>query len=249
MTSPYTQTRSPEPQAAYAGEAGWYDFSTAMFSYWRRRLVDLLPLRTTDVVLDVGCGTGLCFPLLQERIGPHGAIIGIEPAADMLAVAADRVARSGWRNVVLLHATAEEARVPYPADHVLFSAVHDVLQSPSALRNVLAHTRPGGSVAAGGGKWAPMWLPGVNAMVAATHARYVRSFAGFDRPWTLLEKEVADLAVEEVAMGGGYLAVGRAKAPVPVAAGHPSEAGLAPPEADADRTAADRTLVRSGGGW
>ena len=237
-----------EPQSAYAGEAEWYDFNTAWFHYWRRRLVSLLPLRPHEVVLDVGCGTGLCFPLLQERIGPHGAIIGIEPSPDMLAIAARRVADAGWRNVVLLEATAEEAKVPYLADHVLFCAVHDVLQSADALRNVLARTRPGGWVAAGGGKWAPPWATVVNAVVAAAHARYVRSFAGFDRPWRLLAEEVTDLHVEEVGMGGGYLALGRALgARTPGAAG----ATLITPETDiyqqhdAERSTAGKPLARA----
>ena len=36
------------------------------------------------------------------------------------------------------------------ADAALFCAVHDILQSPDALRNVLSRLRPGARVAAGG---------------------------------------------------------------------------------------------------
>jgi demethylmenaquinone methyltransferase/2-methoxy-6-polyprenyl-1,4-benzoquinol methylase len=95
----------------------------------------------------------------------------------------------------------------------LFCAVHDILQSGSALDNVLGHLRPGATVAAGGGKWGPAWAIGLNASVLALHSPYVRDFAGFDRPWTYLAERVPDLAVREVAIGAGYVATGRVTQP------------------------------------
>ena len=50
----------------------------------------------------MGCGTGLCLPLLQHKVGPTGAIIGIDASEQMLQVAADRVAEHGWDNVRLI---------------------------------------------------------------------------------------------------------------------------------------------------
>jgi SAM-dependent methyltransferase len=199
-------------QAAYAEEAGLYEARSRLFHHWRQRLVDLLPVQQGQVVLDVGCGTGLCFALLQERIGPSGTIIGIEPAPRMRERAHRRVVDQGWRNVVLIGAPAETARIPHLADHAVFCAVHDVLRSPQAVRNVLAHVRPGGWVAAVGGKWAPAWAIGLNALVAATHAPFVRDFTGFDRPWAELAQQVTDLRVQEIEMGCGFLAVARTPA-------------------------------------
>ncbi len=164
-----------------------------------------------DVVLDVGCGTGLCFPLLQERIGPRGTIVAVDASRQMLDLAAARAAAHGWDNVVLIEARVEDADLP-PVDHALFCAVHDVLQSAAAVDNALAAVRPGGGVAAGGGKWAPLWALPLNAGVLALHAHYVGDFTGFSRPWALLAERVPDLAVQEVAVGGGYLASGRVPA-------------------------------------
>ena len=39
----------------------------------------------------------------------------------------------------------------------------------------------------------------------------VYDFAGFDRPWRLLTEFVADLRVQELAFGAGYLALGHAR--------------------------------------
>jgi hypothetical protein len=127
----------------------------------------------------------------------------------MLALAADRVATAGWSNVVLIESAVEDAELPEQVDHVVFCAVHDIMQSGAALDHVLGRLRPGGGVAAGGGKWGPAWAIGLNAGVLALHAPYVRDFTGFDRPWTHLARRVPGLRVREVAMGAGYVASGR----------------------------------------
>jgi SAM-dependent methyltransferase len=177
-------------------------------------LVDLLPLREGDVVLDVGCGTGLCFLFLQNKIGASGAIIGIDESPQMLRVAARHVRDKGWQNVTLVEGSVERAEIPVSADAALFSAVHDVLQSREALYNVLSHLRPGGWVAAGGGKWTAPWLIPLNVFAFVMHEPYVRDFNGFGAPWRLLEQFVDELSVSEVAFGTGYLAVGRVKATI-----------------------------------
>jgi SAM-dependent methyltransferase len=195
-------------QTAYTRDASHYDSRTSAFDTYRRRLVDLLPLGRGDVVLDLGCGTGLCFAQVRDRIGAEGAIVGVDASREMLAVAAARVAACGWTNVVLVQAPVEHAVLPVVADHALFCATHDVLQSDDALDNVLAHVRDGGTVAATGGKWAPPWAIALNAGILALHSPYVRDFAGFDRPWTHLKPRLRRLRVQEIAMGGGYLASG-----------------------------------------
>jgi len=193
---------------AYERDANAYDAQTGSFERYRRQIVEELPLKPGDVVLDVGCGTGLCFPMVRDRIGPTGRIVGVDAAPDMLAVAAERVAEAGWDNVDLVDSTVEDAELPEVVDHALFCAVHDVMQSTGALDNVLSRVRPGGGVAAGGGKWGPAWAIGLNASIMALHSPYVRDFTGFDRPWVKLAERVSGLEVHEVAMGGGYVATG-----------------------------------------
>lgn len=207
-------------QNAYTRDASAYDTRTSAFEAYRRRLVDLLPLHRGDVVLDVGCGTGLCFDRVRSRVGREGVIVGVDASRDMLAMAAARVADRGWRNVILVQAPVEDAELPVVADHALFCATHDVLQSTSALDNVLSHVRDGGTVAATGGKWAAPWAVALNAGILALHAPYVRDFTGFDRPWAQLAPRLDRMRVQEVAMGGGYLASGTVPArAVPLTSG------------------------------
>jgi len=197
-------------QPAYCERARSYDRDTSAFQPYRRAVVEALPLRSGQVVLDVGCGTGLCCGLLREQVGPRGGVVAIEESPEMAAVAREHIADQGWRNVTVVQSPAEEAQIDLMADAALFCAVHDIMQSPAALRNVLAKLRPGAWVAAGGGKWAAPMMLAMNMLVRSAHAPYVRSFSGFDRPWRHLEQLVEDVRVREMAFGSGYIMTGRA---------------------------------------
>ena len=191
----------------YRRLAGSYDLTTAWLEPYRHRAVSHLRLQPGDVVLDVGCGTGMSFEPIQAAIGPSGRLVGIEPCPEMLAGARARVEAAGWDNVTLLEASAEEATVPWPVDAVLFAFTHDVMRSPKALANVLGQVRPGGRLAAAGPKWTA-FAPQLNPLVWQVAHQYVTSFEGFRRPWAELERVVPDLWVEEAYFGCVYLAWG-----------------------------------------
>jgi SAM-dependent methyltransferase len=197
---------------AYGERARSYERDTEAFQPYRRAVVEALPLRSGQVVLDVGCGTGLCCGLLRDKVGPEGGVVGIEESPEMAAVAREHIACEGWDNVTVVQAPAENAEIGLAADAALFCAVHDILQSPDALRNVLTRLRPEAWVAAGGGKWAAPVMVALNSMVGMLHAPYVRDFSGFDRPWRHLERLVEDVRVEELAFGSGYVMTGRTPA-------------------------------------
>src|SRR5580704_4602124 len=135
-------------QPAYGEHARSYNRDTSAFEPFRRAVVDALPLCRGQLVLDVGCGTGLCCGLLREKVGPQGAIIGIEESPEMAAVAREHIASQRWRNVTVVRSSAEDAQIALTADAALFCAVHDIMQSPDALANVLAKLRPEAWIAA-----------------------------------------------------------------------------------------------------
>jgi SAM-dependent methyltransferase len=203
-------THPPTRQPAYREHARSYNRDTSAFQPYREAIVEALPVGRGQVVLDVGCGTGLCCGLLRDKVGPQGGVVGIEESPEMAAVAREHIAAEGWRNVTVVQSPAEDAEIAVAADAALFCAVHDILQSPDALRNVMKKLRPGARVAAGGGKWAASWMVGVNLQVRMLHAPYVRSFGGFDRPWGHLEQLLEDIQVREIALGGGYIVTGQA---------------------------------------
>jgi len=205
-----SELRNSGQQPAYRERARSYDRRTGAMQGYRQAVVEALPVRRGQVVLDVGCGTGLCHGSLLDKVGPQGSVVGIEESPDMVAVARERIAHEGWDNVTVVQSSAEDAQITLTADAALFCAVHDILQSQNALVNVLSKLRPGARVAAGGGKWAAPWMVAVNLPVGMLHAPYVRSFKGFQRPWHHLGQLLEDVHVRELALGSGYILTGRA---------------------------------------
>lgn len=95
----------------YGPGAGLYDvLSGERLLYRGGRVTGIAELRLSigDVVLDLGCGTGLNFPLIMDQIGPTGLLVGIDRSAPMLQVARRRIARSDWPNVRVLEADVAE---------------------------------------------------------------------------------------------------------------------------------------------
>jgi ubiquinone/menaquinone biosynthesis C-methylase UbiE len=70
------------------------------------RHLALKALRLTggEAVLDLGCGRGPDFPVIQPAVGPAGRIVGVDISAKMLAGAQRRIAGHGWTNVELRQA-------------------------------------------------------------------------------------------------------------------------------------------------
>lgn len=61
--------------------------------------VALAALKPGETVLDLGSGGGIdCF-LASERVGPTGAVIGVDMTASMISKARENAAKGGYRNV------------------------------------------------------------------------------------------------------------------------------------------------------
>ena len=203
-------------QAHYRDLAIQYDHATRYINGVRNKTLAALNVQAGDVVLDVGCGTGYCLIALARAAGPAGHVIGFEHSAEMLAVAQERIREAGLSNVTLIHATAEAVTLP-PEWHgkvnrLLFSYVHDVMNSPAALTNMLAQVAQGGEgarVAACSTKlFAPWWFIG-NWYLRWSHREYITNFTNFDAPWRLLATHCAEFEVTPQAPGSRYIATGK----------------------------------------
>jgi ubiquinone/menaquinone biosynthesis C-methylase UbiE len=180
----------------------------------RRRAVQALALHAGDTVIDLACGTGLNFPLLQAAVGPGGRIIGVDLTDAMLARACDRVKTSGWANVSLLQGDAAAFTFPAGADAII--STYALTQVPEC-----ACVITGGAAAlTAGGRWAVLDLkvPGrTPRWLAQLATATVRPFASIDqwitrRPWetirTAMQEELTDFAWTELFFGTAFLAAG-----------------------------------------
>ena len=205
----------------YRKKAKHYDVTSRLYpapGYPQRgqrlRAVQALGLRTGATVVDMACGTGLNFPLLQRAVGPGGRIIGVDLTDAMLARAQDRVKVNGWSNVTLVQADAAGFDFPAEVDAIL--STYALTQVPECAE-VIAH----GAVAlSAGGRWAVLDLkiPGSTpGWLAQVGTATVRPFAAIDewimrRPWeairAAMQEELADFAWTELFFGTAFLAAG-----------------------------------------
>ena len=64
---------------------------------YRKMAVNTLNLKSGDIVVDVGCGTGLNFELLEPIIGEEGKIIGVDSSPGMLNQAEKKSENKGGK--------------------------------------------------------------------------------------------------------------------------------------------------------
>jgi arsenite methyltransferase len=201
--------------AYYRRHAREYDASAQRTMALRRRTIDRLALWSGDTVLDVGCGTGLSFPLLLDAVGDSGLVIGVESSPEMLALARERTAAADWPNAILIESRIEDVVLPRIVDAVLFNYTHDVLRSPAALGNVFQQAKSGARIAAAGIKHPPRWLDPLRLYRRFKSRACYNSSEGLDAPWDLLAALVPDLQVELTLFGTGFIAWGHYRGALP----------------------------------
>jgi demethylmenaquinone methyltransferase/2-methoxy-6-polyprenyl-1,4-benzoquinol methylase len=110
----------------YQSGAKNYDFTTILFRLiglrmkaYRSQAINKLSLQRGDFIIELGCGTGLNFPLIMEQIGPEGTIIGVDLTPGMLDIARDRIEQHGWTNVELVESDIVAYDFPESVNGVL----------------------------------------------------------------------------------------------------------------------------------
>jgi ubiquinone/menaquinone biosynthesis C-methylase UbiE len=114
----------------YEKGARFYDLAAWMYyvagmrvGLWRRAVVEALTLRPGDTVVEIGCGTGLNFALLEQAIGSEGRIIGVDISEAMLDRAKSRVRAAGWHNVEFVCCAAADYRFPQDVGGIFATGV------------------------------------------------------------------------------------------------------------------------------
>jgi ubiquinone/menaquinone biosynthesis C-methylase UbiE len=214
----HTQARLIE---TYRKKAKHYDVTSRLYpapGYPQRgqrlRVMRALGLRAGDRVIDIACGTGANFSLIEAAIGPGGRLVGVDLTDAMLARAQDRIAINGWSNISLVQADAADFDFPGEVDAIL--STYALSQVPECAE-VIAH---GAAALAEGGRWVvldlkvpdrtPQWL-------ARLGTAMVRPFASADewvmrRPWEVIraamEEQLDDPSFTELFFGTAFLAAG-----------------------------------------
>ncbi|WP_437647416.1 class I SAM-dependent methyltransferase [Sorangium sp. So ce362] len=110
--------------------------------------MDRAGLAAGERVLDVGCGIGDTTLELGRRVGPGGAVVGVDVSAPMLDRARAAALSAGAANVAFENADAQTAALPGPFD-VLYSrfGVMFFADPAAAFANLRKALRPGARLA------------------------------------------------------------------------------------------------------
>ena len=127
---------------------------------YRRHAVGLLKLKPGDRVVDLGCGTGLSFPHIIERIGPEGHLTGVDMTAGMLACARERCDQSGWYNVELVQSEIAAYEFPQGINAVITTGTMGyVSEYDRVIQNVVRALKPDGRLVILDAKKPDAWPP------------------------------------------------------------------------------------------
>ena len=205
----------------YRKKAKHYDLTSRLYpvpGYPQRaqrvRAVQALGLRPGGSVVDIACGTGLNFSLIEQVIGPNGRIVGVDLTDAMLAQAEHRIRANGWSNIRLVQADAAAFDFPTEVDAILSTyALTQVPECADVIARGAAALSYGGRLAVLDLKApdnAPRWLAQFGIALA-------RPFGSIDdwimrRPWerigAAMHDTLADLSWTELFFGTAFLAAG-----------------------------------------
>lgn len=172
--------------------------------------IERLRLRAGDQVLDIGCGTGLNFGLIRERVGSRGLVVGLDSSEQMLEQAHRRAEQHGWSNVTLVHADATDigsaALAPLfrarGADAVLSTYSLSIMDDwRSAWETVCRVARPAARMGV-----ADMRLPTGRSRPLWPLARLACALGGADpeaHPWRGVEEDCVE--VTGASLRGGHI--------------------------------------------
>lgn len=113
-------------------------------------IVDSIPLRTSDRVLDAGCGDGFFTQLLYRRMNNGGQLIAFDRSAEYLHLAQQQV-QPDERDPAVQFQLGDVQQLPFPAASFdliwcahSMQSFHDPKEALREFRRVL---RPGGTIA------------------------------------------------------------------------------------------------------
>jgi len=187
----------------------YYLVGYRVFAY-RTKAALALDLKRGDTVVDIGCGTGLNFPLLLKQVGSDGKIVGVDFTEEMLEKARSRVRENRWANVELVQCDAAKYQFPERVDGIISTAAISLMPDYDAI------IRRGAEALSHGGRFVvldfklpenrPEWL--TNFLVFITKPFGITLEIADRHPHESIRNHLNMVSFHEHYMGYAYIAVG-----------------------------------------
>lgn len=205
--------RTYDKGARYYDPTVWLYYLAGMrIGLWRRMTIEALSLRPGDTVVEIGCGTGLNFHLLEQAIGNEGRIIGVDISEAMLERARVRVQKAGWKNVELVHCAAVDYRFPHDVGGIFATGV---LNYEPAYDQVI---EKGSKALANGRRWVVLDYKMPKSWLRYLAPLFVFLGSGFGvsrdlmkrHPWESVGRHLRNTRMQELYGGFVYIISGEA---------------------------------------
>jgi ubiquinone/menaquinone biosynthesis C-methylase UbiE len=177
---------------------------------YRRHAVDLLKLKPGDRVVDLGCGTGLSFPHIMERIGPEGHLTGVDMTAGMLACARERCNRADWNNVELVQSEIGLYAFPEKVDAVISTGTMGYVSGYDyVIQSAARALAPDGRLVILDAKQPDSWPSWLFKLLFKIKKPLGLGIEYFDnRPWESVERHFRETNFKERYGGWVYFSIG-----------------------------------------
>jgi precorrin-6B methylase 2 len=125
--------------------AEWFERPGREVSELPDRLVRALELDSSDVVADIGAGTGY-FTFRLSRLVPHGRVLAVDIDEQMLALITERMRSEGTDNVQTILGRVDDPRLPEASVDLalIVDTYHEFSHPEEMLRGIHHGLREGG---------------------------------------------------------------------------------------------------------
>ncbi len=201
----------------YRKRAGNYDITANLyyllgFREWayRKMAVNALYIGLGNTVVEIGCGTGLNFPLLQRLVGPEGKVIGVDLTDYMLTQAKKRIDENNRSNVELVECDAANYKFPDSLDGIISTfAITLIPEYDQIIKNGSEALAPGKRFVILDFKMPSNWLSFLAPLAVFIMSPFGVSIEMANRkPWESINKYFENSSMTELFGGFSYIVTG-----------------------------------------
>jgi trans-aconitate 2-methyltransferase len=180
------ETRGPRP---HDWDGATYDRVAGPMTRWGTSVLERLPLRGDETVLDAGCGSGRVTEQLLDRLS-DGRVIALDASPSMVDAARDRLAPFGDRVTYLVADLGRPLPLePASVDAILSTAtLHWVRDHDSLFHHLASPLRAGGRLVA---------QCGGAGNIGAVRTALAGIGDGWTGPWTFATPEETRTRLEQ----------------------------------------------------
>ena len=112
------------------------------------RVIEALELKPGMHVADLGSGSGLFTRPIARAVAPTGVAYAVDIDDALLKIVAGSAKEARIDNIVIVHATATDSRLPAPVDLIFIcDTLHHIGNQGPYLKGLRQHLKPGGRIA------------------------------------------------------------------------------------------------------